>query len=148
MSSPRGSVREGTRIVLKEITATLHNSSPIPPPRRKVMIIEAFDRRRFSFSSKRESPRRKRAMYALSRRCFSHLRSRGINNSPSGKRRRRPVLFVRAAPPHPPPPPSLLPAHAADSRTGECISINKRRISRGIWRTKINLASRHAGAFL
>lgn len=132
MSSPRGSVREGTRIVLKEITATLHNSSPIPPPRRKVMIIEAFDRRRFSFSSKRESPRRKRAMYALSRRCFSHLRSRGINNSPSGKRRRRPVLFVRAA----------------DSRTGECISINKRRISRGIWRTKINLASRHAGAFL
>ncbi|KAL6255437.1 hypothetical protein P5V15_013772 [Pogonomyrmex californicus] len=35
MSSPRGSVREGTRIVLKEITATLHNSSPIHPSRRK-----------------------------------------------------------------------------------------------------------------
>ncbi|KYQ51777.1 Transforming acidic coiled-coil-containing protein 1 [Trachymyrmex zeteki] len=38
MSSPRGSVREGTRIVLKEITATLHNSSPIHPSRRKVLI--------------------------------------------------------------------------------------------------------------
>lgn len=38
MSSPRGSVREGTRIVLKEITATLHNSSPIYPSRRKVLL--------------------------------------------------------------------------------------------------------------
>ncbi|XP_018398990.1 PREDICTED: uncharacterized protein LOC108776780 isoform X1 [Cyphomyrmex costatus] len=35
MSSPRGSVREGTRIVLKEITATLQNSSPIHPSPRK-----------------------------------------------------------------------------------------------------------------
>ncbi|XP_011159814.1 kinesin-like protein KIF15 isoform X3 [Solenopsis invicta] len=35
MSSPRGSVREGTRIVLKEITATLHNSSLIQPSRQK-----------------------------------------------------------------------------------------------------------------
>jgi hypothetical protein len=40
MSSPKGiggSVREGTRVVLKEITASLHNSPPIQPPRRKVL---------------------------------------------------------------------------------------------------------------
>ncbi|KOC60394.1 hypothetical protein WH47_08733 [Habropoda laboriosa] len=34
MSSPRslgGSVREGTRVVLREITASLHNSPPMQP---------------------------------------------------------------------------------------------------------------------
>ncbi|XP_033202334.2 transforming acidic coiled-coil protein isoform X1 [Bombus vancouverensis nearcticus] len=38
MSSPRnmsGSVREGTRVVLREITASLHNSPPVQPSRRK-----------------------------------------------------------------------------------------------------------------
>ncbi|XP_018360308.1 PREDICTED: transforming acidic coiled-coil-containing protein 3 isoform X1 [Trachymyrmex cornetzi] len=35
MSSPRGSVREGTRIELIETTATLHNSSPIHHPSRR-----------------------------------------------------------------------------------------------------------------
>ncbi|XP_076173173.1 uncharacterized protein LOC143149550 isoform X2 [Ptiloglossa arizonensis] len=38
MSSPRsigGSVREGTRVVLREITASLQNSPPMPPPRCK-----------------------------------------------------------------------------------------------------------------
>lgn len=41
MSSPRnmsGSVREGTRVVLREITASLHNSPPVQPSRRKVFI--------------------------------------------------------------------------------------------------------------
>lgn len=40
MSSPRnvgGSVREGTRVVLKEITATLHNSTQNHPLRHKVL---------------------------------------------------------------------------------------------------------------
>ena len=39
MSNPRSinsSVREGTRVVLRETTASLHNSSPIQLPRRKV----------------------------------------------------------------------------------------------------------------
>ncbi|XP_053997386.1 uncharacterized protein LOC128886484 [Hylaeus anthracinus] len=38
MSNPRsisGSVREGTRVVLREITASLHNSPPLQPPRCK-----------------------------------------------------------------------------------------------------------------
>lgn len=33
-----GSVREGTRVVLREITASLHNSPPVQPSRRKVFI--------------------------------------------------------------------------------------------------------------
>lgn len=41
-SSPKsvgGTVREGTRIVLREITASLHNSPPMQSPRRKVFYL-------------------------------------------------------------------------------------------------------------
>lgn len=164
MSSPRGSVREATRIVLKEITATLHNSSPIHPSRRKVLLttvnVPSFRRRIlhcvFIFSvvlSKNRSDGEKsvRGMYALSRRYFSQsfvcaeliIRFQGmeaaaatIADADASHSSRPRVSFTSSS------------VHAADSQTGECISINKLRVSRRDLEAKINFASRHAGAFL
>lgn len=47
MSSPKsvvvgGQVREGTRVVLREITAMLHNSPPSQTSRRKVTLLFSF----------------------------------------------------------------------------------------------------------
>lgn len=73
MSSPRGvggSVRDGTRVVLKEITATLHNSPPIHPARRKVLLMNR--------SKERKSLVRSHCMqlevFTWTRGCYMHLR--------------------------------------------------------------------------